>query len=91
MKKRQAFDSTGLCSLYSVTTKELEKSMIAAGMPPHWKDVQHEDQMEEKLLQREILLLRIKNGEIWARDDVSGEALDPAKVQEARATEMNFF
>ena len=79
MKKQQAFDATGLCSLCSMTTRDLENSMTAAGMPTHWKDEQHENQTEEELLQREIMLLRIKDGEVWAKDDISGVALDPPR------------
>ena len=91
MKKQQAFDKTGLCSLVSLSTQELEKAMTSAGMPAHWRDQQHEDLVEDELLQREIQLLRMKDGEIWAKDDVSGVQLDPKKVQEARALEMECF
>ena len=91
MQKQQAYDKTGLCALYSISTKEREKSMIAAGMPPHWRDEQHEDQLEEQILQREIHLLRVKDGEVWAKDDISGVALDPVEVQKARALEMDYF
>ena len=92
MRKQRSHDSTGLCSLVSLSTEELEKSMIDAGMPTHWKDEQHEDQLVEELLQREVLLMRMKDGEaIWAKDDVSSVALDPTKVQEARKLEMDYF
>ena len=92
MRKQKAHDSTGLCSLVSLSTEELEKSMIDAGMPTHWKDEQHEDRLVEEMLQREVLLMRMKDGEaIWAKDDVSGVALDPVKVQAARQLEMDYF
>ena len=56
-------------------------------MPVHWKD-----QLVEEILQCEVQLMRMKDGEaIWATDDVSSVALDPTKVQEARKLEMDYF
>ena len=91
MRKQQSYDKTGLCSLLSLSSQDLERAMTASGMPAHWTDQQHEDLHEDELLQREIQLLRMKNGEIWARDDVSGVELDAKKLQEARGLEMAYF
>lgn len=91
MRKQQAFDKTGLCSLLSLSNQDQQKAMLNAGMLAHWKDEQHEDVMEEELLRREIYVLRVKDGEAWARDDVSGVELDPLKVRKASETEMSYF
>ena len=43
------------------------------------------------LLKDHLNVLHAKEGVSWATDDVTGELLDPALVQEARRTEMKYF
>ena len=54
-------------------------------------DRQHEETIDDEIMKNELNALRVKNGESWATDDVTGKALDPAAVKEARALEMECF
>ena len=89
--RQQEFDKTNLCTTLALTTVDLEAAMGRAGMPLHWIDRQHEDIENEQAMQTELLALRIKDGEMWATDDVSGSLLDAAKVIAAREKEMDYF
>ena len=75
----------------SLSTSELERVIQSTGMPKHWLDRQHEDFTENVELELEMDLLRVRNGESWATDDVSGAALDPDMVKEARTKELGYF
>ena len=58
----------------NLSIAELENVIKRTGMPDHWLDRQHEVFTENEELELAMNLLRVKNGERWATDDVSGAA-----------------
>ena len=68
----------------------------------HWSDTSHESDGHgldaesechagEELLDHELKTLYMQNGVQMAYDDVSGAALEPGLVHEARGTEIAYF
>ena len=54
-----------------------------------YKDEVHEPDIgEEKILRDELLAMGMRDGRVWATDDVKDVALDPDKVAEARKLEI---
>ena len=54
-------------------------------------DRQHNDTADDEMMKNEINVLKVKNGEAWATDDITGRALDADAVKAARALEMEYF
>ena len=89
--RQKEFDMLCLLSSNSMTTEDLEQLIQKSGYPKHWVDRQHGDGTENEHLQRELNLLKVKDGVAWAFDDVSGAPLDPEKFKQARGLEMQYF
>ena len=92
IRKQQSLDQMGMCCSLGMVVSELEDVLVKAGYPKHWVDKQHDDPLDDEILMKEIMALRIKNGgQAWATDDLSGAVLDPELVQRARDVEMEYF
>ena len=91
LKCQKEHDKNKYSALVSLSDKELEVVILKAGYPSHWVDRQHEDLSNVKMIDDETHLLRIKNGEQWATDDLSGAALELGKVRKARMENMAYF
>ena len=74
-----------------MSSSELESVIDKAGFPRHWKDGLHDENGGDPIMDEELLRLGVKDGRAWATDDVSGASLDPVKVKETRAVEMDYF
>ena len=70
---------------------QLQRIAAECECPPHWVDLHHSDDENDDMMNKELFALRVKNGEAWATDDVSGAILDPNEVRKARALEIEYF
>ena len=70
---------------------QVNEVLQRAGCPKKWEDVQHEDTLDDEVLQHETMLLKTKDGITWAYDDVTNGQLDPDLVTKARQLEMEYF
>ena len=70
------------------------------GYPKHWVDdfneadghgKSFEDKRGEKLLNEQLYKLGCRGGVMWARDDMTGTALDPKLVADACNLKMDYF
>ena len=91
LKNQIKEDGKSLIDTRPVSSLQLRKVLTEFGSPPHWVDNQHSDGVDEEITKMELNALRVKNGEAWAVNDVSGSALDPTSVKAARALELEYF
>ena len=92
IQQQQLMDKSGMCCTLGLESSDLEQVLCRAGCPSHSIDRQHEDDLDDDQLVKELLALRIKHGgQAWATDDLTGSILDPELVQKARALEMVYF
>ena len=89
--EQKEYDLSLLCCTTPLNSIQVNEVLQNAGCPEKWCDMQHEDTVDDDLLQHETMLLKTKDGITWAYDDVNGSSLDPSLVQKARQLEMDYF
>ena len=77
LKEQEEYDRSMLICTKSLNSLEISRLLADAGCPTNWRDDQREEGANDKTLGIEIALLRLKDGQEWAYDDVSGAVLDP--------------
>ena len=91
LKNQIEHDKNQTAKTNALNSLQLQKILVDHGCPTHWIDRQHEETIDDEIMRNELNALRVKNGESWAVDDITGKVLDAAAVKEARALEMEYF
>ena len=84
-------DSKGNVKTKKIGLNQLKKVLEEYGCPEHWVDNQHAEDENDEMMKKELLVIGMKAGVGWARDDITGAALDIEEVRKARAEELDFF
>ena len=90
IRAQKEYDMKGTCCTKALNSVELHKIIGEAGYPSHWRDDQHQDSDEDRMVRKEMMMLAVKEGTSYAYDDITGAALPADMVKEARKLEVDY-